>query len=225
MNAKEIAEAGLARALEVTDKVPSGRAVMYRRISHRQMQLFSKANQVDPDFYGTCSVGALGTSLALDLRLLVDPLYRIDRVTDVLISDAGTSGYATGDVVHIVHPSDPTNSFAPRATVRDHVVRSVGQDLLNVVSLQVFYSRLPAEINATTLTNEVDIPVQFQELLVLDLAQDLLRKSMQLDPKVKGPAIEMLQAEEAEMMEDYLGYVAGFVANRESRFGRHGAYP
>lgn len=223
MTYNEICDQALARCAEFGVSFPEQRSVSLRRVGVRQQQLFSRANRLDPDYFGVCATGA-PVGGALDLRDLVEPVARLDRVTYVEIATPGTSSYAAGDVVHVVPPSDKDQFYAPRVTLRDWVLLQVGTDLANVGTLKVGYSKLSLAVKATDGAVESELPVQFQDLLVVDQAMQMIRKVLDLGAADKEKALTLLAAEEEVLLTEFDAHVLGFAAAREARFGNHGGY-
>jgi len=193
---------------------------MYRRLSVRQQQLFARAAAINPEYYGVCAVAPLSNG-AVDLKDLGDPVYRADSLSRIEIADKGTSGYANGDEVHVVALTDPDAALPPRVTVRNGVVAQVGTDLNGVVSLRVFYSRLPLSIGPNDGSKELELLDPFQELLVVDLARYLVEHTLGLDATLRGQALPLLEAEEKDLLALFDAHVKAYTAAAETgRFGR-----
>lgn len=196
MTADEVCEAALARCAEFSDRVPSARSVMYHRINARQQQLFSHIADMEPEYFGVSETLAL-TAGSVDLATL-DP--QAERVTHVEIDDIGTSPYTTGTRVNVVPVMDPTAALAPRCTIRDFVLTGVDTDLALVTSLEIHHSKRAATVDDGA--DVIELPAQFTELLVIDLARHQMRKALSLDEKVRTEIQALLTAEESEMMKD-----------------------
>lgn len=213
---EDIVLQALARAMEFSDRVPTTRAVLYRRIGVRQQHLVSLANREAPDYFGV-AVDAPLTNGTLSLATITNNLAEIEAVHRLEIAEAGTSSYSVGDEVHIVSSQDVEVEFPPRVTLRTFVIRQVGNDLAGVNSLRVYYARRPALLGPADGKTPLVLPEAFQELLVVDLARELAKKALRIDPDIRQAHIALLDAEEEELLAAYLAHVRGFAAT-ESRF-------
>lgn len=218
MTIEEIAVQAIARAGEFSNSVPGARSLIYRRIGIRQQQLFTRAARLNPDFYGVCATGVLNAGV-VDLADLVAPVEAADSVMRVEIADKGTSAYASGDEVNIVPVTDTDIDDAPRATLRNRVIRGVGSDLDLVVSLKVHYSRLPAAVVPTDGARDADIEEPHVELLVVDAAKYLVNKATSMAEVAQKAALAALDREEAMLLDAYDGHVMEYVGSGRARFG------
>ncbi len=214
MTLEEIAVAALARGMEFSNEVPQTRSVHYRRIRVREQQLFVRASEINPDYFG------ISTSIALvageaDLSTLGT---QAERIAGVRINGIGTSSYTTGESVNIVPIDDPNSGLAPRAHIRDYRLIQYAAELALVASVWIDYSKRAA--TTVDAADEPDLPEQFQELLVIDDTKAMLRRTIALEPEIKKLAINSLNEEEAEMMDYFDRHVERFVLAEESRFGR-----
>jgi hypothetical protein len=218
VTAEECAVAILARASEFSGTFPTTRSVIYRRIGVRQQELFSLAATVNPDYYGTEATSDLDENGAIDLADVADPVPAMEQVQRVVIADAGESEvYEAGDRVNLVPLLDPEIEQAPRATLRDRILKQVGTDLAEIVSLTIYYSRVPLALSATSGTTALELPNQFQELLVIDGLRDLVRRALEMPNR--EAMISLLDKEETPLMERFTKHVAGF-SPTTYRFGR-----
>ncbi len=221
MTYEEVVEAALSRTLEWDGEFPSTRLPMYRRIGTRQQQLFTKASKVNPAYYGVKAGAALDANLELDLRDMagVPAVNQSVGVQRVEINDAGTSSYTTGDRVAIVDIDDIEADLAPRVSLRDFILKSIGTDLNNVVSLCVYYPRYPdMPDNDEDGTTDIELSETFSELLVIDLTKYLLRKTIGLEQSVKATLMGALDEEEQEELAVYLADVGAFGIGQSHRF-------
>lgn len=220
MNAEDVVRSAMARCGEFGVTHEPVRAVCYRRIGLRQQQIFSKAAEVDAEFFGACLQAGLDPNGAVDLRDAVPPsVYAVERVERVTVDDPGTSAWTPGTRIHLVPVNDADDAaFPPRMTLRDGVLRQVGADLSNVVSVEVHYARLSAPLGATDGETDIELPEPWAELLVLHLSIDLIRKALDLDAAARTAAIDLLAAEEAELAADFTAHVTAY----STRTRRHG---
>lgn len=222
MTYEDVVIAALARTLDWDGEFPSARQPMYRRIGKRQQQLFTMASKINPDYWGTCAIATIDpTDLNVDLRLLdgglnVDQSVGVQRIE---IQDEGTSSLTSGDQVHIVSINDRDAELAPRVTIRDLIIASVGTDLTGVTSLAVYYPRYP-DMPATSEdgTTALELQQAHDELLVIDLTKDLVRKTLSMDPATKTAIQGLLDAEEKEALGPYLDDVGAFAVGQAHRF-------
>ncbi len=221
MTYEEVVENALARTLDWDGEFPSSRLPMYRRVGVRQQQLFSMASKINPDYYGQRAGAALDAQYRLDLRDL-DGATDLDQavgVQRVEIEDAGTSSYASGDEVNIVSVDDIEADIAPRVSIRDQIIKGVGTDLLNVVSLCVYYPRfadMPDDDEDGT--TDIQLIQAYQELLVIDLTKDLVRKCLSIEPDVKSAIQQILNEEEQELLTIYMADVKAYSIGQHQRF-------
>lgn len=221
MTYEEIVENALARTLDFDGQFPSSRRPMYRRIGKRQQQLMSIASKVSPDYHGVCATGDLDANGCLDLRDLataagLDEAAAIQRFE---VNDPGTGIHPTGTKIHLVSIDDVKAAVAPRATMRDRFIKGIEPDLDGVTSIDVYYARiadmpLATEDGSTTL----DMHDQHQELLIIDLTKDLVRKALQIEPESKAAILQILDNEETGALADYATDLSGFASNQEKRF-------
>lgn len=190
----------LGRVGDVTDTYPSTRGPMYRRIGVRQRQIFAHVAQVNPDYYGA--------NTAINLVAGVADLTTLDELPEVLqrveIANPGTSAYAVGREVAIVSLTDPDGELAPRVTFRQSVLAQVGSDLVNVASLRVWHSRMPASIAVNDSGGTfllLDQP--WDALLELDLAGWVVGKASAIPADVRAAALAMFKAEETQLVSDF----------------------
>lgn len=212
MTAEEIVVAALARCSEFGLPVPNTRSVSYRRIDRRTQQLMVRVAEIDPEYHGTSEDVALAAGVA-DLTGLATPAERVHHVT---IADAGTSALAVGTKVNIVPADDLASALAPRALLRDYQLVAVGTDLDGVAALTVHYAKRPATVSAAT--DEPELPDHFHELLVVDLALQLTRKALGAPEELRGSVLELLKAEEDELLGDLARHVERFASLRAARW-------
>jgi hypothetical protein len=218
---EQVSVAALSRTLDFGANAPSTRSLLYRRISIRQQELFSFAAQVNPEYYGTFAIGTLDAG-AIDLRLmLTDGVREAVAVTKIQVEamTAPSTTYAVGDEITIVPASDDPGAYlAPRATIRDHVLRQVGTDLAEVEDIRMSYSYRPDPLAENEAgTTEVGLEAPFDELLVIDLTRHLLAKTLKMDAAVKAAAIVELTEEEKVGMAEFTAHLSRFLMGRQSR--------
>lgn len=222
MTYEDVALATLARTMEWDAEFPSTRLPMFRRIGTRQQQLFSIASKLNPEYFGRCATGDLDASGCLDLRDLATAAAPVDQaagIQHIEVNDPGTGVHATGTEVTVVSIADHDAEVVPRATVRDFVIRGVDLDLEGVVSLDVYYPRvsdMPAV--GEDGTTDLELLEQHQELLVIDLTKDLIRKTLDMGPEPKAAVTAILEGEEATLMANYLEDIRGFAIEQAHRF-------
>lgn len=215
MTTEEIVRQALARAAEFADHYPTTRKILYRQVGVRQQRLFRFAATVNPEWAGVCATADLADGEA-DLGDIADPVPSPATVTMVEVLDPGASGYDAGDRIHVVPLLDPDTALPPRATLRNRVLSGYLAELDAVTSIKIHYSRVPRALTHADADVVAEIPEPHDELLVLDLAQFLLRSSR--DRSKLDAALELLAGEEDEALTDFAAFVAGYVVS-DARFG------
>ena len=210
--AEDLAVAALARCAEFSSEVPSTRSVLYRRLSARQQALFAHIAALNADYTGRSQVLALAAG-AVSLDTLAPAA---ERVTNILVSDPGASGYVAGQRVNLVTVDDPEAASPPRAYLRDHQLTGYNGELDLVTSVTVNYCRRPPVLAAQGDT--IDLPDQFHELLVVDLTKHLVKKMMGLGTTIPAGVLTLLDAEEAELLADLDRHVKSYDAALQSRY-------
>lgn len=219
MTVEEMAKLAMARTSEITSHYPSTRALIYRRLGLRQREIMAMGAKLNPDYYGTCAESALDAKAATDLNDIIEPVPTPELVEMVTIEDAGTSQWDSGREVNIVTRHDIDAELPPRMTLRDLVLQGVGTDLDGVVSVMIFYSRLPALIGPSDADSAIELQSPWDELLAIDGAILLLQKATRLDGALRSAAISDLRAEEAPLLKGYLDHVQAY-APQSTRFIR-----
>ncbi len=200
---------------------------MYRRIGERQQQLFSAAARINPEYFGTYADGTLDANKAISFATMGDrngvtavPNPDLISRIEVLLSSGGGAP-AVGTEIHIVPLTDPDAALAPRMTLRGGTLAPVSTDLAQVTKIRMFYSKSPFRVDAEDGGAAVELPEAYQNLLVLDLARYLLRKTASLTKEVREVALAALEAEEQESLAAFLAHVKELTsASERGRFGR-----
>lgn len=210
---------------DYTDNYPTTKSVMYQRINIRQNELFALVASWDKEYYGVHATAELDSSGCADLAAMREAgIFPIERVDRVEILDRGTNeNVDNGDEVNIVPAYDTKGHIAPRATLRSHILGQYDTDLQGVVSLRIFYSRQPKEIDFKGLVGgernqPVEIPSPWHALLAWDLARDLIRRAPGMDIEKRMPSLEMIAAVETEVLAGFENHVRGFAHARQDRF-------
>ena len=223
MTFQEIVDNAKARGLDFSVTFPTTERVLFRRIEIRQQEIFSAATRVNPDYFGVSATGTLDANGAADIKdqqasVNVDPAANVTRVE---VEDAGTHPtLVAGDEISIVSISDVEADLPPRMTLRNFVLRQVGDDLAGVVSVCAFYGYRP-ENKVTPLdgTETAELPAVYQELLVMDLTQWLVQQTLEMDAAKKVAALEALTVDEGQMLDAFLQEVSDYAGAQVSRFG------
>lgn len=223
---EDVRQAALARLGEFTDKFPHGTQVPYRRIGVRQQELYAIAAHENPEYAGECAVGDV-VSGAINFATMSPPVKDPERITRVEINTLGASppaSYAVGMEITVVPIADP-DGIAPRATLRNGVLKGVAGELDQVTKVEVFYPYRPEPTAANeTGAREVEIADPYSELLVIDLARDYVRKALQLGATDRTAIIGLLNEEEAPLVASWLAHVREY-APIVGRFARPPAAP
>jgi hypothetical protein len=184
-------------------------SVLFGRMSFRQAELFGWANSIDREYFGKSAVLPLSNGEA-NLATIAD----LGVVQVLTIQDRGTSSLISGERVRIVR-ADDTRDLRPRATLRNRIIRGVGNDLAGVASLNVFYSQGAPQITVSG-AGAIMIPSPFDELLSLDVARFVLAR----DPATtESAAVAFLTAQEAQRLAAFEVHIRQSYQALESRFG------
>lgn len=222
---EDVRQAALARLGEFTDKFPHGTQVPYRRIGVRQQELFSIAANENPEYAGMCATGDVVTG-SINFSSMVPPVSTPERITRIEIN-ALAGGYAgalvVGNEITVVPIADP-DGIAPRATLRNGVLKGVAGELNDVTKVEVFYPYRPEPAAAgETGTRQVEVPDPYSELLVIDVARDYVRKALQLG-EARGEILGLLTEEEEPLLAGWVAHVREY-APIVARFAKPPAAP
>jgi len=213
MNAGEILDTALGKFAEFNVAMPSTTSAAYGRMTRRQEQLFAKGAVLNREFFGADEALAVVAN-EVDTQDL-NPLPM--RIHVVRVEAPGTSTWAQGTQVAVVHVDDLEAELPPRATLRDGVLEGVGTDWDGLTSIRIFHSKRPAEL--TVKTDIPQLPKQFHELLALDIAKWLMRKAMGLTDGARKQYIDLLTQEELELENDYERFLKDWAFAETHRFG------
>jgi hypothetical protein len=216
VTAENAAVLALARARQHVAEPNESHALIYARLGLRQQQLFAHAAKINPDYFGVCANAAL-TDGAVNLADIADPVPTPDLITRMEVLEPGESLLEPGAEIHTVPLNDPNGAFPPRVTLRNHVIRSVGADLMGVGSIRIYYSRLPHPIPPAGRDVVLEMPGEHWMLLVLDAERDLYHRSVPEGADRAG-LVERVTAEEAPMLAAWEAHVAGYAGNMQARF-------
>lgn len=219
----DIRIAALARALDWNVTVPSSKSVMFNKVGGRQQELFTLAAAVDPEYYEVQAIGTLSSG-AVDIALmLTDGVLECVKATkakvETLIGSPSANAPEVGDEIHLIPASDDPDAYlAPRATIKNKILEQVGTDLVDVESIRLFYSYRPdgpaVDEDGTT---ELALEQPFDDLLVIDLARDLARKTIGMDAQAKLAITAALDEEEKGLLGTFQNHIRSFSAARQSR--------
>lgn len=213
MNAQEILDTALGKCAEFNVQVPSTRSAAFARLTRRQEQLFARAAVLNREFFGKDGELVVAANEVDTQDLNPIPM----RVHIVRVANPGASAYPVGQRVAIVHVDDLEAELPPRATMRDGVIQGVASDWTGLTSVRVFYSKRPAEV---TMPDDVpELPKQFHELLALDLAKWLIRKTLGITDQSKLEMVGVLETEEKELEADFERFLVDWAFTETSRFG------
>jgi hypothetical protein len=221
VTAEEVIVAAMARCTDLGATVPSAWSVYLRRIGLRQGQIFSMVAQVDPEYFGVESF----VPLVNGAFTLANLSPKVERIADVRIGNPGSSGFQSNDPVNLIRHDDQEAMLPPRAVVRDQILRQVGNDLQGVSTLVLYYSKRPATSSAITKATVMELPEQFQDLLVIDLAKQMIRKLLDVEPARRDGWLGLLSDEESMLLGVLESHVRGFVAGEQVRFRPPSAPP
>lgn len=220
MTYDELVNLALARVRDAGRNIP--RQLLLRRMGLTQASLFARAATWNPEYYGICVTAGLASG-AVDLNNLTPPLNQaagIQRIEVAAVTVGAT--LAVGTRVSIVPLAAPESGLAPRATLRDNVLRQVGTELAGVDAVRVYYARLSNPVTPGDGAVEADLREPWQELLSLDATLyvlDLLAAEGRPQPEGLG---KMVAGEMAGLLAAYEAHVRGYVQDVEDRFRRSG---
>jgi hypothetical protein len=219
----EVVDLAIGYASRYTDDIPTARAVLYRRISTRQRELFIYVASIDPEVYGEEILAELVDG-ALDIGALEqsDDVYPVERIDQVLVEDPGANVLrVAGEEITIVRAGDPSVSVPPRATYRSQVLRQVGSDLVGINTVRVYYSRRPRPIGLDG-SGTIEFLEPFQELLVYDLAKEIILRAddMEGGPHSREAVMDKMEEAEEKMFDSLTQHISNLAAARTDRFSR-----
>jgi len=216
MTFEEVRHAALSRLMDYDGKWPTSRSALYRRIGVRQQQLFAIVAREAPQ-YNSQSAYGLVVDGRIEFASMTPMAPKAETIQLVVIAEPGESGYAPGQHITFVTIDDP-RGLAPRAFVNRGGLEGVGSDLAKVDAVKAFYSYMPEPTSFTEGgSREVEIPDPYSELLVVDLAKDMTKKTVEVNPELKAAVVGMFNEEEAALLSDWIVHVRNFVP-MEKRF-------
>jgi hypothetical protein len=216
---QDIVVAAQGIAADFTDEYPTAKSVMYRRISARQRELFVHIGTLDTEVYGEDVVAEVLNG-AVDLGALEqsEDVFPVETLQMVRIHDPGTNGQLKAKQRVSVVPADDVEAFLPpRCTYRSGVLRQVGSDLAGVAQLLVSYSRRPRTIGVDG-SGQIELLEPFQDLLVFDLARDLIRRTVALEGERKAAVLAMLEPQETQLLASLEEHIRHSASLRDRRF-------
>jgi hypothetical protein len=183
--------------------------IMLSRIRADQSALFTKAAEVNRDFFATTATLTSTSGSAnrtVDLTTLSPPIERLLRVT------------RTSDGVELnqVDPLDIAAELAPRYTTQGLGLVEVASDWggSGTVGVTLLYVQGPTDISPTgSLTQAVSIPDRWTDILVVNLAQYLHHMDVGRDP-AEGDRLQALADARVQDFVNYLTHVSGVEARR-----------
>jgi hypothetical protein len=183
-------------------------SVMLSRIRADQSALFSKAAEVNRDFFSvsaTLTSSAGSASRTASIGSLTPPVERILQLT-----------LPSGVDVNQVDPLDIDGELAPRYLAQGTTLREVNGEwgASGTVTLSLLYVQAPVDIDPTgTLNQVVSLPDRWTDILVLNLAQYLHHVDVGRDPS-EGERLQALADARLQDFFNYLGHFGGVEARR-----------
>ena len=221
MTYDQIVTLALQRCSEFGETAGLERAFLLRRIGRRQSQWFQRSARMNSDFYGVCIVGILQDN-ALDLAPIAPPESPIGRIERIEIADPGTSDWDVLTEVTVVPLNDPRSGLPPRVTLREFVLRGLVGDLDGVTKLRIYYTKQARSVGPSDGALEAEIREPYVDILVLDVAQYILKTLRARGRADVVAPLALLAAEEAELTQDYDSHMTGIVLDVADRFRRFG---
>ena len=219
MTYDEIIDEALARVRDAGRNIP--RRTLLRHIGQYQASLFQRAATWNPEYYGICVIADIAGG-ALDLNALTPPLNQAAGIQLIEVVASTGAGPAPGTRISVVPIEDTKSGLAPRATLRDNVLRQVGTELDLVTQIEIHYARLPNPVPPTGGAVEAELREPYQELLVLDCAVFIANQLAAEGRAVPAALVEQVQGELTVLMVSYEAQVRGYVTDVEDRFRRTG---
>jgi len=187
----------------------SNGSVMLSRIRADETALFSKAAEVNRDYFSvsTALTSTSGSSArTFAIGALTPPVERILKLT-----------LSTGVEVNQVDSLDIDGELAPRYTTNGTTLTEVNSEwgATGTISATLMYAKGAASIDPTgALTQTVTTPDEWTDLLVISLAQYLHHMDVGRDP-MEG---QRLQALHDDRMQDFFNHLAHFGGVEARRF-------
>lgn len=219
MTYDEIVDEALARVRDAGRSLP--RRTLLRHVGQFQASLFQRAASWNPEYYGICVIADIAGG-ALDLNALTPPLNQAAGIQLIEVLASSAPGPAVGTRVSIVPLEDVGSGLAPRATLRDNVLRQVGAELADVSQIEIHYARLSNPVPPTGGAVEAELREPYQELLVLDCAVFIANQLAAEGRAVPEALVAQLNGEMAVLMVSYESQVRMYVTDVEDRFRRTG---
>jgi len=231
---------------DASSRYPVTDAMLYARISTRQRQLFAEAATVNREYYGQLVDANVDDDGCIDLTDLEGTgMHPIESVDQVEILSPGNRDWRVRQKVTICRADERHMHDPPRCTIRSHTLAGVmdhvalpdgdtreRNDLKGVESVRIWYSRRPRAIDGEGLRidmiDENGDPVRETEqkpveigdpwhwLLVWDLVQSLVGRTVTEDGEQKAGVVMLAKDAEAELFEIYKRHVAGYTYGRET---------
>jgi hypothetical protein len=203
MTVDEIVTEALARADEWSRSYRPPHQMLYRRIGYHRRELALAVARENPDYHGAAIEADLEDGI-VDVRDIVSPLPVFGQLYRVEVLDPGESDLPTGWPVTIVPTTDVESGVRPRMIFRDRVLTGVGSDLNGVRSVTIHFLKLPEMIAHTDGATVVDMEPPFDNLLVLDLAREIVAHAPTADHE---GARAVLGSEYVTLMGSYMQHV------------------
>lgn len=217
LSCEDVVRLALARVQEYARSHPAVRSVLYRRISTRQQELAILAARANPEYYGAVADAVL-VGGAADLNDIVSPVPTPEMIDRIVVSAVGVGAtVAVGDEISIVRVGDATAEEPPRVTLRNGVLRQVGNDLAGVTNISVYYAKIPDALAVNESgASFVVIPAPYDQLLVLDIAELVVERTERGDANdpARAAVAEGLRREKGEWEAKWLAHVSAFGRTR-----------
>ena len=203
---------------DYTEQFPASDKAAFLRLDTHQHHLFGDASAWDPEHFGADEALDVQTGQVLLPRTVA-------RVSDVYVEDPGCSKWKAGRRVNIVPANDYHRHMAPRVFIRSLRLVGVEQDIVDVQSVRVYFARYPAKIGLDGTIGghedaDMDLPEPWTNLLVIDLARDLIRRAIALEGDMKTRALDRLDEQYETEFKKFEKHVVRYTHVRQDRFRR-----
>lgn len=214
--AKQLIEAAFSRSTFNDPESLATRSELIGVIDRRLKALYSLATEANEFYFGDI----LTVAPTSGAWLRPDTAETVHRVE---VSAVGTGPLAVGQEVFITPFDDQQGEMAPAIYQfgrKYYPSGRVGSDPNGTETLKFFVSKTPASLDSSLAwdnaanTLDADWPEQFNDLLVLDLSRYLATKDG------RGEEVQLLRAEEADIMAVFLKHLSHENNGMRSRWGQ-----
>jgi len=184
INAQQIYDRAIRRSL-LSSSVAFSLDDTLASMSFYEAQAFMRANQVNPDFFGTEATTSARTS-PTNNWLLLSEFGDVGIITRIEVAEVTgqVTDAAVGTVCTPIHVAEPGAGLVPRVYIRNMRLYGYGTDLGPdtqnfVTKLKVWYSRRPAQILDAQST--ISLPDEWAHLIITPVAAEFAMADQRLE--------------------------------------------